>query len=243
MFGYQSDDHSLSGYTVLLPSLGVGNVGQLVVDLLVSALEMEKVAIAWHPAIVPIIGPNAFDSDSDNPTTSCELFVCRTSKLAVVQLRAPIVPAMMGEFFAQMMAHFSQDHVERLLVMTSSYAYEKHLVESSPFEYLANDSYQSSHAYFVDELGWTPFSGGDTIFGGGFAKRALDAANEHRIPAVVFLKYVSEGDNSMDAPEVCNRLDGFLRGALPKNDNGSIRLKCPVSWKLLFGNSAPEQLY
>lgn len=243
MFSYLKPDHTLKGYTVLLPSLGVGNVAQLVIDMLVSALKMEKVAIVWHPAIVPIIGPNAFDHDSDDPTTSCELFICRFSKLAVLQLRAPIVPSQISQFFGRMMTDFASEHIERLLVLTSSYAYEKHLIDSSPAEYLANASFDRANKYFANELGWTPFSG-ETIFGGGFAKTVLDLAAEQGIPAVVFFKYVSEGDNSWDAIEMYGRLDGFLRGVLPRDENnGQLKRVWPASWNLLFGNSAPEQFY
>lgn len=242
MFSYTNAEPDLSGYTVLLPSMGVGNVAQLVIDVLVSTLKMEKVAIVWHSAMVPIIGPNAFDKDSDDPTSACELFLCRAAKLAVLQLRAPIAPSRVGEFFAQMFADFANQHIARLLVLTSSYAYEKHQVDSPPFEYLTNDAYAGSSKYFGDELGWTLFTG-DTIFGGGFAKRVLNIAQEVNIPAALLFKYVSEGDNSTDMPDMCDRIDRFLGGILPKGEDGRLRLVSPVSWKLLFGNSAPEQLY
>lgn len=242
MIRYLNPDHDLTGYTVLLPSLGVGNVAQLVMDMLVAALKMEKVAIVWHPAIVPIIGPNAFDQDSEDPTTSCELFICRITKLAVVQLRAPIVPSQVNAFFSEMMSEFASQHIQRLLVLTSSYAYEKHVVDSSPIEYLANDLFDGSVKYLSDELGWAHFSG-NNIFGGGFAKRVFDLATEHNIPAVLLFKYVSEGDNTWDALELCQRLNDFLQNVLPKDESGNIRLVRPASWNLLYGNSAPEQLY
>lgn len=244
MFSYLSPEHNLNGYTVVLPSLGVGNVAQLVIDVLVSTLKMEKLAIVWHPAIVPIIGPNAFDSNSDesSSTTACELFVCRSTKLAALQLRAPIVPAQIGEFFTRMMADFAAQHIERLLVLTSSYAYEQHRIDPSSVAFLANATYERSYKSLVEELGWSHFQG-ETIYGGGFATRVLDVANEHSIPGVVLFQYVSEGDNSTDALEMCHRLNGFLRDVLPKNENGHIRLVSPVSWNLLFGNSAPELLY
>lgn len=39
---------SLTGYTVIIPSVCVGNVAQLTVDLIISSLELKKVASIWH---------------------------------------------------------------------------------------------------------------------------------------------------------------------------------------------------
>lgn len=41
----------LNGYTVLFPSVCVGNAAQLAVDLLISTLEMKKIASIWHVSI------------------------------------------------------------------------------------------------------------------------------------------------------------------------------------------------
>lgn len=42
------EDLNLNEYTVLLPSVCVGNAAQLAVDLIISTLEMRKVATVWH---------------------------------------------------------------------------------------------------------------------------------------------------------------------------------------------------
>lgn len=39
---------SLTGYSVLFPSVCVGNAAQLAVDLIISTLEMRRVATIWH---------------------------------------------------------------------------------------------------------------------------------------------------------------------------------------------------
>lgn len=39
---------SLKGYTVIFPSVCVGNVAQLAADLIISTLELKKIATAWH---------------------------------------------------------------------------------------------------------------------------------------------------------------------------------------------------
>lgn len=42
---------SLAGYTVIFPSVCVGNVAQLSVDLIISTLELRKVASVWHVSV------------------------------------------------------------------------------------------------------------------------------------------------------------------------------------------------
>lgn len=42
---------SLNGYSVVFPSVCVGNAAQLAVDLLISTLEMKKVATIWHVSL------------------------------------------------------------------------------------------------------------------------------------------------------------------------------------------------
>lgn len=240
----------LSGHTVILPSLGVGNVAQLSADLLIATLQLEKCAILWHPAIVPIVGPRAFEHDTDATTGACELYTSSigTSRLlSVIQLRSPLAPPFMDAFFVQLIEYLQTARVARLIVLTSSYAYEKHLVGGSAFEYLASEAYAAeADRLFGEQLGCQRFTG-NVIFGGGFARRVLKTAEDCGLPATVLFKYVSEGDNRPDAADMVGRLNaggGCWEGAgLPQEKDGGVRLVVPLSWKLLFGNSVSADLY
>lgn len=46
---------NLAGYTVILPSVCVGNVSQLTVDVIISTLEMQKVGAIWHVSHIEIV--------------------------------------------------------------------------------------------------------------------------------------------------------------------------------------------
>lgn len=48
------DNVNLNGYSVVFPSVCVGNAAQLAVDLLISTLEMRKVATVWHVSTVQL---------------------------------------------------------------------------------------------------------------------------------------------------------------------------------------------
>lgn len=231
----------ITGYTVILPSLGVGNVAQLSVDLLIATLQMDKVATVWHRSIVPIIGPKAFQHDTNNITTACELYICNVKKLATFQIRSPLVAATMMEFFNELVEFLKSEKIGKLILLTSSYAYEQHLVGSNPFLVVADDAFKREQNDVVELMKWNEFNG-DVIHGGGYAKHLMSVASREGIPTLILFKYVSEGDNSLDAVnllEVLNAAFNFI----DRNDAGKIQVIYPMSWKSLFGNPLPEQLY
>lgn len=154
----------VTGYTVLLPSIGVGNVAQLSIDLLISTLQMEKVATIWHRSIVPIIGPKAFQHDTDKITTSCELYISDEKKIATFQIRSPLVAATMMEFFSELTDFLKTKKVAKLILLTSSYAYEQHFIESNPFAVVMNDAFKTTEREVVDRMKWIEFQG-DIIHG------------------------------------------------------------------------------
>lgn len=78
--------------------------------------------------------------------------------------------------------------------------------------------------------------------GGGYAKHLKSVATRKGIPTMILFKYVSEGDNSVDAVSLLEELNaGF--NFVDKSHGGKIKIVFPMSWKSLFGNPLPEQLY
>lgn len=246
MINFIKDKQSLSEYTVILPSVGVGNVAQLTTDLLIATLKMEKVATCWHPSIVPLIGPRAFAHDTDSTTTACELYVSESKKLAIFQIRTPLVATLMQDFFNQLVRHLVDQRITRLIILTSSHAYEKHTVSATPFEYVANEMFTERIKPGVDERHWNAFDG-SLIYGGGYANALLAVATANQLPAIVLFKYVSEGDNTPDATQLVGQLNGWLN-VLPLDDKGGLKkgttkLIVPISWKYLYGDAPPDQIY
>ncbi|KAJ6634740.1 Proteasome assembly chaperone 2 [Pseudolycoriella hygida] len=229
----------ISGYTVLLPSIGVGNVAQLSIDLLISSLKMEKIATVWHRSIVPIIGPKAFQHDTDKITTSCELYISYAKKIVAFQIRSPIVAATMMEFFNELIDILKLERVEKLVLLTSSYAYEQHFVGTNPFAMIANDAFKNAEKNAIRR--WSEYQG-DIIHGGGYAKQLMSVASDKSIPCLILFKYVSEGDNSGDAVSLLEELN-YSFDFMEKSDDGKLNVILPISWKSLFGNPLPDQLY
>uniref|UniRef100_A0A1A8DVT6 Proteasome assembly chaperone 2 n=1 Tax=Nothobranchius kadleci TaxID=1051664 RepID=A0A1A8DVT6_NOTKA len=78
-----------------MPAVAMGNVGQLAVDLVVSTLNLSRVSYFHTGCLNPMVGNN-------NPHNSCkkdgeglhcpaEVFTAAERKLAVLQIRVPII--------------------------------------------------------------------------------------------------------------------------------------------------------
>lgn len=94
-------DVNLENYTLILPSVAVGNVGQLSVDLLISNLNLQKLGQIFSPAFVPIVGANAYHEYSSELITAIDIYVGVKEHIVVLQIRSPYVGEL-TEFFDQL---------------------------------------------------------------------------------------------------------------------------------------------
>jgi proteasome assembly chaperone 2 len=230
---------NFTGFTLLIPSVCVGNVAQLATDLLIETLQMEKVGCFWSVSIIPMIGPPAFDGDKDKITTASEFYVSPEKKLIILQIRSPIVASLMAQFLAEVTKFAKDESIEKIIVLTAAFAHEKHHVSGNSFEYTSTETFLQKHPE-VKTLPWVK-SESQVIHGGGYAAKLLKTCNEQDIAALILYKYISEGDNRPDAADLVEQVNLFLQ-ILPFED-GKIKLSVPVSWNMLFGNAPPNEIY
>ncbi|XP_001647946.2 proteasome assembly chaperone 2 [Aedes aegypti] len=234
---------NLTGYTLLVPSVSVGNVAQLATDLLIETLKPEKVGMLWHPALIPIVGPRAYDHDKDQTTTTAELYLSEERKLVAVQIRAPLVGALQSDFLDKLTDFIRDRQLAEVIILSSSFAHENHQVGARPYKYMANERFLSGHSEALEALQWNPLEG-NVIHGGGFAAKLLASCTEKELIAFVLFMYVSEGDNTADAVQLVSLLDQLKKPLLPREEDGlKLKLAMPSSWKHLFGNAAPVNVY
>lgn len=236
------EELDFNGYTLIIPSTCVGNVAQLTADLIIESLKMEKVGSVFDAAIIPLIGASAYSHVTDKLTTSSELFVNRNSSVAVLQIRAPLVASLMTAFFEKLSNFIKDRNFSKLIILTSSYAHEKHNVSSNAFEYRCNEKFDATYAEDLTKLNWVKSAETvNIIHGGGYAIKLMKLASSKDIPTLILYKYVSEGDNTPDAIQLIEYLNNSIN-VLPV-DNGKIKLSIPISWKYLFGNAPPGEIY
>uniref|UniRef100_A0A671MJX1 Proteasome assembly chaperone 2 n=1 Tax=Sinocyclocheilus anshuiensis TaxID=1608454 RepID=A0A671MJX1_9TELE len=75
---------------IVQPAVSVGNVGQLAVDLLISTLNMPRVGY-FHTDCLTAMAGNSPYAASAQLSTGAEVYSHRDLKLAVLQIRTPII--------------------------------------------------------------------------------------------------------------------------------------------------------
>lgn len=234
-----TDNIALNGYSFVIPSISVGNVPQLAVDLIVETLQMKKIGFCIGSGIVPAIGPPAFTHE-DKDTTSCELFCSTEKKLAVIQLRTTVAAKDLDTFLTKLSDFLTANQASQVFVLSSCFSHERHdLAMKRNLEYVANQQFCGRFEKELENYVGQAVDDQLVLSGQGFASSLFRAV--HRkvdVPIGILFSYVSEGDNVPDAKELALFLvSGLLRSA------GHSTLCIPMSWKLLFGNAGPIELF
>lgn len=238
------DTADLPEHTLIIPSVAVGNVGQLTCDLLISSLKMQKIASVYSPALIPVLGLNPYNLTSSSLSTCCEIYRCATRNVIILQLRGPLVFKYARAFLEDIVMRFKEKKIKDIVILTSSFAHEKKHIFTSPFRYVASDSSPLKNK--ITNLNWTEheqqLDGPLQIYGGGFASLLYEICALKSMPCLIFYKYCSEGDNIPDAYDMIHNLSVLLPLFSHASDLMS-QLTQPVSWKLLFGRPPPGDIY
>jgi hypothetical protein len=189
----------------------------------------------WNSAVIPILGPAAFESQAGDVTTASEIFVSEQHKLAILQTRTPITAAVLSSYIQEVLKFVKDENISEVIILTSSYSHEQHFIEKNPFEFLVND-YMNTKTF----SGFSEASN-DEIPGCGYAKTLFRLATEANVPAVIFYKFVSEGDNFFDAIQLCQKVNETLK--VISTSEGKTEIKVPISWKFLFGRDVNPEIY
>ncbi|KAJ1523261.1 hypothetical protein ONE63_001140 [Megalurothrips usitatus] len=254
---------SFKDFTLIIPSVSVGNVGQLSTDLLIQSLQCEKAGFLWHPAILPVVGVDPYKVSSPELALSAEVFSSESHKLVLLQLRSSVIKKLRKAFLSDLVAWVKSSGIAQIAILTGSSNEERidEQITSEPFRYLTN--HETLLADTFRSFGWIALEqrfnfpalskveslakGSDAVGqvvipGGGFAKRLFELCSENGIPCTTLIKFCSEGDNIPDALLVVSKVDQWLK-LIEKDSKGASKLVFPPSWSHLFGSPPPKQLY
>ncbi|XP_004520689.1 proteasome assembly chaperone 2 [Ceratitis capitata] len=235
------DSIDFRGYTVIIPSICVGNAAQLACDLLIASKEMERIGSLMHPGLIPVFGPSAYQHDPDERVASCEIYQSKTDKLIVIQFRTPLI-SRHAQSFHSYLAQLVQQ-AERVVVLGASFGFEKREIGTSPYEYCVSENFRESHKTELDNVKWMEFKG-DVVFGGGNGLQLFHILKDKQIPVMLLFRYVLEGDNSTDAKLIIKELNDLCSSFLQlKLEGEKMKLIVPISWKLLFGNDVTSLIF
>lgn len=259
---YPIKNASFRDCTLIIPSVSVGNVGQLCSDLLIQSLKCEKTGYLWHPAILPVVGVDPFKLSSADLALPAEVFYSESRKLVVLQLRSSIIKKLRKLFLNELVMWIKSCGIAQVAILTGSSNEERidAQINSEPFRYLVSSDSCPKLADILSSKGWIALekrlqfpalskiesqsensdsTGQIVIPGGGFAKRLFAVCSENALPCAVLIKFCSEGDNIPDAIFMATKLHDWL----DIMDSGLKSIVFPPSWSHLFGNPPPKQLY
>ncbi|XP_055983576.1 proteasome assembly chaperone 2 [Sorex fumeus] len=254
----------LSGFTLLMPAVSVGNVGQLAIDLIISTLDMCKIGYFYTDCLVPMVGNNPYATAEENSTElsiNTEVYLLPSKKLVALQLRSIFIKFKSKSFCEKLLSWVKSSDFAKVVVLSSSHSYHCNDLQlgSTPFRYLYTPSIKKNVQNQIKSLNWTEMERSPCIPeiddsesciripGGGITKTLYDESCSKEIPVVILLKFVSEGDNIPDALGLVEYLNEWLHIIKPcsKDDptTSAVPWKMPSSWRLLFGSGLPPALF
>ncbi|XP_020490374.1 proteasome assembly chaperone 2 [Labrus bergylta] len=257
----QNSPTSFKDFTLVMPAVAVGNVGQLAVDLMVSTLNMTRAGYIHTDCLIPMSGNNPYATcrgDAEELHTPAEVYIAAELKLAVLQIRAPIIQTKSKKFRQLVVTWIKASGFSRTVILSSSHAYQRddQQLQGTPLRYLATPSLHKVSEDAFKELGWremervpafpalTDASTEPRLYipGGGITKGLYTDSCEEDLPLAVLLLFCSEGDNIPDSFTLVNHLNDWLH-LLDNPSKEPNKWKIPTSWSLLFGSGIPPALF
>jgi len=226
-------------YTLIMPVVSVGNIGQLAIDLLISTMQPRKVGYFYDAAFWPIVGSDPYStpgSGKGDIVTSCEVYESTERKVVLVQQRVPIIRYRKYDFRRKMMAWIRRNKFGKVVILSSCNASSRidAQLEGSSLRYICTPAVDESIVnHLSKKLNWqqlerrvslptpsalqlqTEFNGVVPteihIPGGGLTKKMFLECTKEDIPLVVLMMFCSEGDNIQDSLAMAAYLNEWLK--------------------------------
>jgi len=253
------------GRWVMIPTVSVGNVPQLAVDLLVNTRGDVVLGHVMDPNMVPVCGNGG---PGFSISTGCEVFDLGGKGYALLP-RAPPAPGRAAAA-AKDLADLIQSHgVAEIFLLASSYAggrRDAQLGDSSRLRYMVttpalkfSEKLRAKGIPVMEgggDKGWVEdlqqiekdindgTSGAPAFIASqrrsSFLRRLLEECDARGIALCVLLMFVFEGDNSVDAMEmaaVASEVTGLSTAG------EELEWKIPSSWQKNLGGPPESMLY
>lgn len=251
---------NFKGFTLITPTVSVGNVGQLAVDLIISTLELQRVGHFHTDCLIPMTGNNPYsrgEQDTAILSTNAEVYSDADLRLAVLQIRSPVLPTKLRCFRELLLCWIKTSGFSQTVLLSGCHAHQRddQQLLSSPLRYLLTPAVQDGTRDTLRGFGWremervSAFPGvaeSDRqrlyIPGGGVTKALFNDCCSENISMAVLLLFCSEGDNVPDAFTLVNHLNDWLH-LLDKAVQDPVPWRIPSSWKLLFGSGVPPMIF
>uniref|UniRef100_A0ABI7WZV4 Proteasome assembly chaperone 2 n=1 Tax=Felis catus TaxID=9685 RepID=A0ABI7WZV4_FELCA len=194
------------GFTILMPAVPVGNVGQLVIDWIISMLHMCKIGYFYTTSLGQMVGNCPYATAEVNSielSTDAEVYSLPSKKLVALQLRSIFIK------------YKSNSNCAKVIVLSSSHSYhcnDLHFILARlPSDTCLHLWCKKTVQNKIETLNWEEMEKSPCIPeiddfefciyipGGSITKILYTEGCFKEIPDAVLLKFVSEEDNILDA--------------------------------------------
>lgn len=232
---------NLSGHSLLLPALSIGNVGQFAIDILIHNLECSKIGYFSHPSLLSLVG---YD-ESNALVTAAELYLLPEFKIIILQLRVPLIKGTANSFIKDLIKWVEKQDLKDILCIGSVNANCRidAQLTGPQFRYMLTP--QAGELYFstLDALGWRQMEE-QLSLEGDFKYNLLGCGHMRRLfktcmssyPVTLVFTFSHEGDNVPDALLLVSTLNRWLKLLTGE-------WKFPPSWQLLHGPPPNTAIY
>eukprot|EP01087_Luapelamoeba_hula_P003536 TRINITY_DN13352_c0_g1_i1.p1 TRINITY_DN13352_c0_g1~~TRINITY_DN13352_c0_g1_i1.p1 ORF type:complete len:257 (-),score=20.20 TRINITY_DN13352_c0_g1_i1:18-788(-) len=228
---------SFPGYTIIIPSVGIGRCGPQAIDIAINTLGLPLVGRLDDPNVIPLAGNDAF-ATTGQLTTALEVFADVNTKVLLLQQRAPVLRNKNGAFAKRLLEWIVEAGITQVAVLASIDSGRRLVKEQfMPGTDLMVRYYGSNGSTFDRVPGGAPFETDSWVScfkETSFTQKIVDGCEQtHHLPCVVFGIFCSDGvtiTHSLHLASVAIR--SILRIPEPQ------AWRLPVSWHVLLEEGA-----
>jgi len=234
-----------NGYRFIMPTISVGQVGQLAIDLLLTNIgdKVTKLGVIYSSAVLPIIGRQKSDNSL---CMGVELYESKEHKLIILQQRAPFVKGRIPSFRSKLLAWIKHSCFTDMLVLSgvSSHIRRDAELEGSLFRFLTIN--KDLNVKLTSEYKWREYlitksddSNSIQVPGSGMLKALYEDTMKEGISFCSFLIFCNPGNTIHEALQLVEHVQKFI-GTF---DTSVKELKLPESWSLPGDEIRPNYVF
>ncbi|VDM33578.1 unnamed protein product [Hydatigera taeniaeformis] len=251
---------SRKGYTIIISCAGVGNVGQLCMDVLISSIESIFAGYLNSDYVPPIVGPPPYPELTSTAPLACslELYDDDFRKLSLLQVRAPVFPGVHSRFATEIVDFIMRQKFARVILLSSSFAMTRkdQQLRGSPLQYSVSLATKVEDIEALSRIGLMRLVKEEVSDGGmknGVSHLAFNLPGSgtalslfselekmETVSTILLNTFTCDGDNRNDAFFMAHALNGWLK---VNPADGAVSWRTPKCWKMLYGSGFDPALY
>eukprot|EP00039_Didymoeca_costata_P004812 m.76302 g.76302 ORF g.76302 m.76302 type:complete len:354 (-) comp12550_c0_seq3:716-1777(-) len=266
----ETSEFDFSKTTVVLPMVGIGNVAQLTIDLLLEETKAIRVGYLEHDALLPLVA-NSKDGchkqGEDNVVTALEVYYSQEHNLTMLQIRSQISKAQTANFRKDLVKFLTDSKFIRVVVLSGSNSSERQASQlQGPQQRYILSAKMKDLEPNLKEMGWVELEPRVTsvtnptglfIHGGGMARSMFHSLCNEDVPVLCLVQFCNHGDTRFEALELASTFNQFheFKTKTGKHLTLSTLLgfkvffsqlveqwQVPTSWELCLANGLSNEL-